>query len=223
MTRSQGGRRLEWPPRPQQEEPPAPDEPPRTRQGYFKMFLWAQQDKHGTPGRDVWTGSTGLGLAAIRRAWVSGDAAGLSQRRSGGLESAAIRRAWVSGGPAAWSPANGGPGWAADGGVISCERRARWAADGGVISRKRRGRWAADGGVISRERRARGSGNPGTREPAGGLGIATAGGGYLPRSAGMRARGQRTRLPWETNTQEQKIKLYKKRKNKTGWRSATYG
>ncbi len=37
-----------------------------------------------------------------------------------------------------------------------------------------------------------GSGNPGTRQPAGGLGIATAGGGYLPRSAGMRARGQRT-------------------------------
>ncbi len=30
----------------------------------IKMFLWAQQDKHGTPGRDVWTGSTGLGIAA---------------------------------------------------------------------------------------------------------------------------------------------------------------
>ncbi len=30
----------------------------------FFMFLWAQQDKHGTPGHDVWTGSTGLGLAA---------------------------------------------------------------------------------------------------------------------------------------------------------------
>ncbi len=43
------------------------------------------------------------------------------------------------------------------------------------------------GGVISRERRAWGSGNPGTRQPAGGLGRATAGGGYLPRSAGMRA------------------------------------
>ncbi len=49
------------------------------------------------------------------------------------------------------------------------------------------------GGVISREWRTWGSGNPGTRQPAGGLGIATAGGGYLPRSAGMRARGQRTR------------------------------
>ncbi len=86
----------------------------KTRQG-FKMFLWAQQDKHGTPGRDVWTGSTGLGSAA-----------------AGGHESAAIRRAW-------------------------------------------------------------GSGNPGTRRPAGGLGITTAGGGYLPRSAGMRAHGQQTR------------------------------
>ncbi len=49
------------------------------------------------------------------------------------------------------------------------------------------------GGVISRERRTWGSGNPGTRQPAGGLGRATASGGYLPRSAGMRARGQRTR------------------------------
>ncbi len=42
----------------------------------IKMFLWAQQDKHGTPGRDVWAGSTGLGSAA-----------------AGGLESAAIWRA----------------------------------------------------------------------------------------------------------------------------------
>ncbi len=49
------------------------------------------------------------------------------------------------------------------------------------------------GGVISRERCAWGSGNLGTRQPAGGLGRATAGGGYLPRSAGMRARGQWTR------------------------------
>ncbi len=78
----------------------------------------------------MWTRSTGLGLAAasghesapIRRAWVSGDPAGMSQRRSGRLESAAIRRAlsqrragghWVSGGPVAWSPANDAPGGAA--------------------------------------------------------------------------------------------------------------
>ncbi len=40
------------------------------------------------------------------------------------------------------------------------------------------------GGVISRERRAWGSGNPGTRQAVD---------GYLPRSAGMRARGQWTR------------------------------
>ncbi len=39
------------------------------------------------------------------RAWVSGDPAGLSQRRAGGH--------WVRGGPVAWSPANGGPGGAA--------------------------------------------------------------------------------------------------------------
>ncbi len=36
------------------------------------MFLWAQQDKHGTPGRDEWTESTGLGIAA-----ASGDPAGI--------------------------------------------------------------------------------------------------------------------------------------------------
>ncbi len=92
-----------------------------------------------------------------QRAWVSGDPAGMSQRRSGGLESAAIRRAlsqrragghWVSGDPVAWSPANGAPG-----------------------------------GVATRE----------LRQPAGGLGRATAAGGYFPRSVGMRARGQRTR------------------------------
>ncbi len=82
-----------------------------------------------------------------RRAWVSANPGGLSQRRSGGLESAAIRQALS-------------------------QRRA--------------------GGVISHERRAWGSGNPGTRQPAGGLGRATAGGGYLPRSAGMRARSQWT-------------------------------
>ncbi len=61
----------------------------------------------------MWTRSTGLGIAAagghesaaIRRAWVSGDPAGLSQRRAGGH--------WVRGGPVAWSPANGAPGGAA--------------------------------------------------------------------------------------------------------------
>ncbi len=87
-------------------------------------------------------------LSSIRRAWVSGDPAGMSQRWAGGHESEAGQRAlsqrragghWVSGDPVAWSPANGAPRGAA------------------------------------------------TREPAGGLGRATTGGGYLPRSAGMRA------------------------------------
>ncbi len=63
-------------------------------QDTLKLFLRARQDLktmtlgtwHGTPGRDVWTGSTGLGLAAA-----------MSQRRSGGLDSAAIRHAWVRG------------------------------------------------------------------------------------------------------------------------------
>ncbi len=36
----------EWPPWPLNKEPPAPDESPWTRQGKFKMFLWAQQNRH---------------------------------------------------------------------------------------------------------------------------------------------------------------------------------
>ncbi len=121
------------------------------------MFLWARQNTHGTPGRDMWTWSTGLGIAAasghestpIQWAWVSGNPAGfrtavgrraLSQRRAGGH--------WVRGDAVAWSPANGAPG-----------------------------------GAATRE----------LGKDAGGLGRATAGDGYLPRSAGMRARGQWTR------------------------------
>ncbi len=113
----------------------------------------------------MWTWSTGLGIAAasghesapIQWAWVSGNPAGMSQRRSGGLESAAIRQAlsqrragghWVSGDPVWWSPANGAPG--------------------GAATRK--------------------LGNP----PAG-LGEPPPAVWYLPRSVGMRARGQRTR------------------------------
>ncbi len=176
------------------------------RQDTLKLFLRARQDLktmtlgtwHGTPGRDVdWI--HGTRVCGGRRAWVSGDPAGLSQRWSSGLESVAARRRDLPrtaglGEPqtVAWSPANGGPGW------------------------------AADGGVISREWWDWGSGNPGTREPAGGLGIATAGGGYLPRSAGMRARGQRTRLPWETKHRKQ-INTRKNEQNKTRWRGAAYG
>ncbi len=120
---------------------------------------------------------------------------GLSQRRAGGLESAA------------WSPANGGPGWAADGSMISRKWRARWAADGAVISRERRARWAADGGVISCERRAGWAADSAfiSRERRAGWaadggvisrkrwarvsgwhGIATGGGGYLLWSAGLK-------------------------------------
>ncbi len=140
---------------------------------------------HGTPGRDMWTWSTGLGIAA-----------------AGGHESEAGRRALS-------------------------QRRA--------------------GGVISRDRRAWGSGNPGTRQPAGGLGRATAGGGYLPRSAGMRARNQWTRgtrgdpaelprrlavgygrnnerrLPCRgTDINRNQNKTFKN-ENKTRWRGTAYG
>ncbi len=152
----------------------------------------------------MWTRSTGLGSAA-----------------ASGHESAPIRRAWVSGDPAGIESAAG--------------RRA--------LSQTRAG------GVISRERRAWGSGNPGTRQPAGGLGRATAGGGYLPRSAGMRARGQWThgtcadpaelprrlavgyggnnerRLPCRgTDTNRNQNKDFRKKtENKTGWMGAAYG
>ncbi len=99
--------------------------------------------KNGTPGRNRWTRSTGLGIevasghesAPIRWAWVSGDPAGLSQRRSGGLESAAIRRAWVRGGPA---------GIESEAGRRALSQR----RSGGVISRERRG---APGGAATRE------------------------------------------------------------------------
>ncbi len=148
----------------------------------------------------------GARVSGDRRAWVSDDPAGFSQRRSGGLESAAIRRARVSGGLA---------GIESEGRALS-QRWAggHWVRGGPAGIESEAGQWPLSqrqaGGVISRERRAWGSGNPGTREPAGGLGIATAGGGYLPQSAGMRARGQRTRLPRETKHRK-KTKTRKKR------------
>ncbi len=88
----------------------------KTRKGKFKMFLWAQQDINTA----LLAGTCGL------------DPRGLSQRLAGGLESAVGRRLRVSRGrrrdlprmaglgepwTAVWSPANGGPGRAADGGV----------------------------------------------------------------------------------------------------------
>ncbi len=166
----QGGRRLEWPPRPQQEEP-------RLDKTWLKCSCGHKtQTRLSWPWRVDWIHRARV--SGGRWAWVSGDPAGLSQRRSGGLESAAIRRAWVSGDPAGLSQRRFG-------GLESAATRRAWVRDGPA-------------GIISRERRAWGSGNPGTREPAGGLGIATASDGYLPRSAGMRARGQRTCLPRET-------------------------
>ncbi len=108
----------------------------------------------------MWTWSTGLGIAAasghesaaIRRAWVSGDPAGMSQRRSSGHESAAIRRAWVSGDPAGLSQRRSGGHESAAGIESEAGRRA--------LSQRR------SGGVISREWRAWGSGNPGTSRRA---------------------------------------------------------
>ncbi len=45
--RRQGGRRLEWPPWPQQKELPAPDESLWTRHDKIvKMLLWARQNRH---------------------------------------------------------------------------------------------------------------------------------------------------------------------------------
>ncbi len=93
-----GGRWLEWPPRPQNKEPPATRVSMNKTDMMFKMFLWAQQES-----------------AAIRRAWVCGDPAGMSQRQDG--------RHWVRGGPAGIESEVGG--------VISRERRAR-------VSRERR-------------------------------------------------------------------------------------
>ncbi len=84
-----------------------------------------------------------------------------------GARDSGSQRAWISANPVGLSQQRSGGHESAAG------RRA--------LSQRR------SGGVITRERHAWGSGNPGTRQPAGGLGIATAGGGYLPRSAGMRA------------------------------------
>ncbi len=88
----QGGRWLEWPPWPQQEEPPAPDESPWTRQGSLKCSCGHNKTdtRHSWPWRvdSIHRARDSGG----RRAWVSGDPAGLSQRRSGGH--------WVRGDPA---------------------------------------------------------------------------------------------------------------------------
>ncbi len=53
----QGGRWLEWP-----RGAACPKRVSTDKKMLVKIFLWAQQDKHGTPGRDMWTWSTGLGI-----------------------------------------------------------------------------------------------------------------------------------------------------------------
>ncbi len=129
--RDKGAGGWKWPPRPLQEEPPAPNESPWTRLTRYiktvpegktrlKNHDLGDMARHFWPWRVDWI--HGARVSGGQRAWVSGDPAGLSQRRSGGLESAAGRRAlsqrqagghWVRGGPVAWSPANGGPEGAA--------------------------------------------------------------------------------------------------------------
>ncbi len=90
----QGGRRLEWPPWPQQEEPPAPDESPWTRQD--KVSLKCSCGHNKTDTRHSWPWHVDLIHGARdsggQRAWVSANPAGMSQRRSGGH--------WVRGRPA---------------------------------------------------------------------------------------------------------------------------
>ncbi len=98
----------------------------KTRQGKFKMFLWAQQDINTA----LLAGTCGL------------DPRGLSHRLAVGLESAAGRRAWVSGNPAGLSQRRAG---------VSRGRRRHLPRMAGVISRERWARWVADGGVNSRE------------------------------------------------------------------------
>ncbi len=86
-------------------------------------------------------------------------------------ESTLIRWAWVSGNPA---------------GIKSeASRRA--------LSQRRAGGHWVSGDPVAWSPANGAPGGAATRELAGGLGRATAGDGYLPRSAGMRARGQRTR------------------------------
>ncbi len=229
----QGGRRLEWP---QQEEPPAPDESPWTRPTWW---LKCSCGHNKTNTRHSWPWHVdyihGARDSGGQRAWVSANPVGLSQRRSGGLESAAIRRAlsqrqsgglWVSGDPAGFKSEAGRQAWS--------QRRAggHWVSGDPVA-------WSPVNGA---------PGGAATREPAGGLGRATAGGRYILRSAGMRAsrpldsrhsrRSRRTPTPscsglrqedeWRlpchgTDKQEQNKNFSKNEQNKTRWRGAAYG
>ncbi len=183
----------------------------------IKMFLWAQQDKHGTPGRDEWTESTGLGIAVagglesavIRRALSQRRAGGaLSQRRAGGALSQ--RR---SGGNHLREPRSAG--WLSP-------RTAGWMWAAGL--------GAAEGGVIYRDPRAgRSRGQRRTSPAIGGLEGSRPADSRRSRQTptppwrGLRA-GWRaaTSLPRDRQTQEQNKNFSKNEQNKTRWRGAAY-
>ncbi len=159
--------------------------------------------RSGGPSGQTWTGTQDGDLQSGTNDWGNGGAG--SSGGHGGAGS--------SGGHGRWSfmAMAFSLGQATPAGTLLPPQKnslGKWGLDPRGLSQRRSGGIESEagrralsqrraGGVISREWRAWGSGNPGTREPAGGLGIATAGGEYLPRSAGMRAHGQRTRLPRE--------------------------
>ncbi len=148
----------------------------KTRLGKFKMFLWAQQDTN-TALLAVTCGLDPRGLSQWRPA-------GLSQRRAGDVISRE-RRAWVSRGQrrdlsrtAASSPANGGLG--------EPQTAASSPANGGLGHPPRT---AGSGERLAWDSLGRRRISP----VIGRLEGAADSGGLLPRSAGWRARGQRTR------------------------------
>ncbi len=150
------------------------------------------------------------------------------------------QRAWVSTDPVGLSQRRSGGHWVSGDPAGMSQRRSggHWVRGGPAGIKSAAIRWR------DLPRTARG--NPGTRQPAGRLGIDPAGGGSLPRSAGMRARGQRTRGTHgdpakllrhpavgyggrtsgdflATGQTEEQNKRLSKTENKTGWMGAAYG
>ncbi len=151
----------------------------------------------------------------------------MSQRRSGGLESAAIRRAWVSGDPAGLSQRRSGGHWVRGGPAGLSQRRS-----GGVISRKWRAWGSGNPGTSRRawESHCRRQISPaiGRHEGIAAIGLAALV-AIPPNShallqwamAGLRAA---TSLPRDRHKQTKlrnKIKTFKN-ENKTKWRGAAY-
>ncbi len=138
----------------------------KTRQGRLKCSCGHNKTdtRHSWPWHvDLIHGARDSGG---QRAWINAVPVGLSQRQSGGL--------WDRGGPAGIESEAG--------------RRA--------LSQRRAGGHWVRGDPVAWSPANGAPGGAATRElgkDAGGLGRATAGDGYLPRSAGMRARGQWTR------------------------------